>query len=93
MAVTGTRVIRMTETLDVYDSQLKRLRVKGVRLVTAAADSTAVLRLDSSLGEIIYSLTALAKTSDESQLCYLVDAGKIHLTLSGAGAEVFIYLE
>lgn len=94
MAVTKTdRIIRMTADDDVYSSGLKALQIKGVRLVTAAADSTAQLRKTNDSGDIILSLTALAKTADESVIPLQVDGGVIHLDLSGAGAEVFIYLE
>lgn len=93
MAVTGKKVLRMTASLDVFDSGLKKLKLKGCRLVTAAADSTAVVRSDDANGEVLYSLSALAKTSDDTAIETIVESGKLHLTLSGAGAEVFVYLE
>ena len=93
MAVTGRSIIKFTEDNDTFDSGQKRLKIKGVRLVTAAADSTAVVRELNSNGTVIYSLTALAKTSDESQICTIVDSGILHVDLSGASAEVFVYVE
>lgn len=94
MAVTLTdRIIRMTADNDLYSSGLQNLKIKGVRLVTAAADSTAQLRKGNASGDIILSMSALAKTVDESQIPLQVDGGTLHLDLSGAGAEVFVYLE
>jgi hypothetical protein len=87
-----SKVIRLTADNDTYNSGGVRLKIKGVRLVTAAADSTAQIRETDSNGGIAYSLTALAKTVDESNIC--VDmAGIIHADISGAGAEVFVYVE
>jgi len=93
MAVTGRSIIKFTEDNDTFDSGQKRLKIKGVRLVTALADSTASIRELNSSGTVIYSLTALAKTSDESQICTIVDSGILHVDLSGASAEVFVYVE
>lgn len=92
MAVTGSKIIRMTASLDVYASGNKKLCIKGIRLI-APADSTAVLRKDDANGEIVCSLTALAKTADESVIPIDVEGGKLHLTLTGTGAEVFVYLD
>ncbi|UOF79087.1 hypothetical protein [Caudoviricetes sp.] len=94
MAVTvGSKVVRFTADNDVHDFGGQKVKVKGVRLVTAAADSTAQIKLNNTNGDIIYSLTALAKTSDESNICTTLDATIIHVDLSGAGAEVFLYVE
>lgn len=92
MAVSGSKIIQMTASLDVYDSQQKKLLLKGARLY-AAVDSTAVLRKNDANGEVIYYLAGLAKTTDESQLDVQIEGGKVHLTLTGAGAEVYLYLE
>ena len=93
MAVTvGSKVIKMTATLDVFDSQQKRLIIRAVRLVSDTAKSTAKLRINDANGEIIYSLSALADASDEAVIDVPVDGGKIHLTLTGTAPEVFIYL-
>lgn len=95
MAVTGSggTIIRFTADNDIYESGQKRLKIKGVRLVTASADSTAQIREGNDTGSIVCSLTALAKTSDESVICFIVDSGKLHVDLAGTGAEVFVYLE
>lgn len=92
MAVSGSKIIRMTASLDLYDSGQKKLCVRGVRLV-APADGTAVLRKNDAAGEVVYSLSALAKTADESMIPADVEGGKLHLTLTGAACEVFVYLD
>jgi hypothetical protein len=94
MAVTiGSKVVRFTADNDTYDFGGQKVKIKGVRLVTVAADSTAAVRLTDANGPIIYSLTALAKTTDESNICTTLDASIVHVDLSGAAAEVFLYIE
>lgn len=96
MAVTKTdgRIIRMTADDDVYDSGLKVLQIKGCRLVAGSgADATAQLKKNNTNGEVVMSMAAAQKTSDDSAIPFVVEGGTIHLDLSGTGAEVFVYLE
>jgi hypothetical protein len=95
MAVTAIdgRIIRFTADDDVYVSGLQSLRVLGVRLSTVAADGTATLRKNDSNGAVIMQLAALAKTCDESCIPFDVEGGTLHVDLSGAAAEVIVYLE
>jgi hypothetical protein len=95
MAVTGkgTRVLRLTADDDQVDLGQKKVKIAGVRLVTVAADSTAQIREGSSTGSILYSLAVAAKGCDESNIPVTCDSGILWLDLSGAAAEVFVYLE
>lgn len=93
MAVSGKKVMRFTADGDVLDTGLKKIKVLGARLVTVAADSVAKIRADDGNGEILYSLTALAKTSDDTAVATLCESGKIYVSITGAAAEVFVYLE
>ena len=94
MAVSGKKVILFTADGDILDTQLKRLKLVGCRLVAgSAADATATLRVDSSSGEVIYALAAAQKTADDTAISSIVESGKIHVSLSGTGAQVLLYLE
>lgn len=93
MAVSGKKVLRFTATGDVLQTGFNKLKIKGARLVTAAADSVAVIRADDANGEILYSLTALAKTADDSSIPTICESGKLYVSITGAAAEVFVYLE
>jgi len=95
MAITRQgQVIRSTADNDQYDSGLKGLDIKGVRLVAGSgADATAQIRETDSNGGIVYSLAAVQKTADECVIEAKIDSGKFWVDISGAGAEVFVYLE
>lgn len=92
MAVTGKKVLRFTADADTYDSGLKSLEIAGVRLV-APADSVAKVYVDSIAGEVLYSLSALAKTADDSACPTHAEGGKLYISMTGVGAEVFVYLK
>lgn len=92
MAVTGKKVIRFTADADTFDSGLKGLEIVGARLV-APADSVAKVFMESNLGEILYSLSALAKTTDDSAIPTYAEGGKLVVSITGVGAEVFVYLK
>jgi hypothetical protein len=87
-------IIRVTADDDIVDFGTKvKVKIAGVRLVSAAADCTASIRVNSSTGDILMNLTALAKTSDECSIPFFCDSGKLHVDLAGTGAEVYIILE
>lgn len=93
MAVTGKKVLRFTADGDVFDTGLRKIKILGARLVTVAADSVAKIRADDAAGEILYSLASVAKDSDDSAISTICESGKLFVSLSGAAAEVFVYLE
>jgi len=94
MAVTGSRIIKMTANLDTFDSGQRRLKIAGIRLIAGSgANATAKLFELNSSGMTLYSLAAVQATADESQLPLMVDSGKLYLELTGAGAEVYVYTE
>lgn len=93
MAVSGKKVMRFTANGDLLDTGLKKIKILGARLVTIAADAVAKIQADDANGEVLYSLTALAKTSDDTAVGSICESGKLYVTITGAAAEVFVYLE
>lgn len=95
MAMTvKNNVIEMTADNDTYGAAgLGKLKVKGVRLVAAAATSTAQIKVGSTSGQIVCSLSCVANETDECAIPFTVDGGIIHADISGTGAIVYIYLE
>ncbi len=85
-------VIRFTADNDTYTSSGK-LKCKGARLVAAAATSTAQIKVTDTSGAVICSLACVANTTDECAIPFFIEGGIVHVDLSGAGAEVFLYLE
>lgn len=94
MAVSGSKVIRLTADNDTHTFAGGKTKLKGVRLVAGSgADATAQVRETDSNGAIVYSLAAVQKTADESNICTNIDSNVIHADISGTGAEVFVYVE
>jgi hypothetical protein len=93
---TGKKVLKfvIADNATVLDLGLKRLKLVGCRLVAgSAADATSKIQADDSNGETLYSLAAVQKTTDDSAIPTICESGKIYVTLAGAGAEVYLYLE
>jgi hypothetical protein len=86
-------VIRMTADNDTVTISKTGFRIAGVRLVAAAANSSAQLKATDTNGKILVGLICLANTVDEMCIPFRCDVETLHLDLSGAGAEVFVYLE
>lgn len=87
-------VVEMTADNDTYgNASMGKLKIKGVRLVAAAATSTAQIKVTNTSGQILCSLACVANTTDESVIPFTCDAGLIHADISGAGAIVYVYLE
>lgn len=84
-------VIHMTADGDTY-APGGRMKIRGVRLVSAAASGVATLRQTNVSGQALMKLEADANQNSESQINFTCE-GTLYLELSGAGAEVFVYLE
>jgi hypothetical protein len=94
MATEGKRVLRFTADADVLDTGLRKIKILGCRLVAGSgADATAKIRADNVSGEILYSLAAAQKTTDDTAIAVNCESGKLYCTLAGASAEVYVYLE
>lgn len=93
MSVTGKKVLRFTADGDVIDTGLRKIKILGARLVTVSADAVAKVRADDTNGEVLYSLAAAAKDADDSACATVCESGRLFVSLSGAAAEVFVYLE
>ena len=90
--MTGTRPFRVSATGTVFDgSNGIDYTLVGVRLVAGGAAATAVVRETDGSGAILFELSAVANTTDESRIPVLFKQ-KIHVTLSGAGATCAAYV-
>lgn len=91
-----SRPFKRTTTGDFIDSgdaagNKPVINVRAIRLVSAAADSTA--QVTDGNGTVLADLTCLAKTVDEVRIPMLA-SGKVTLAaISGAGASVAVYIE
>ncbi len=62
----------------------------GARLAAAAAAASAVIRETDGSGRILYKLTAVINGADECRIpVSFVD--RVHVTVTGAGAQVNIF--
>ncbi len=95
MAVTfKNNVVRMTADADSFGSAaMGRLKIQAVRLVTAGAAATASLKETDTNGAVLIKLAAPINYSDSSDIGFRCDTGVIFANLTGAGAELFVYLE
>lgn len=96
MAVTKTdRIIRMTADDDVYNSGLKALQIKGIRLIAgaAAACRAQVHKGIDATGPIVAALAAVTGSADEMVIPLQIDGGDLFLNLTESTGEVYVYLE
>jgi predicted hotdog family 3-hydroxylacyl-ACP dehydratase len=94
MAASGKKVLVFTADGDVLDTGLRKISILGARLVAGSgADATAKIRMDNSAGDVLYSMAAAQKTSDDTAIAVNSESGKLYISLTGAGAEVYVYLE
>ncbi len=85
-------VIQFTATGDTHDNAAK-LKICGIKLVGNAVDaSTVVIRDVDASGPILYSGKSAVSADLYEQIKILVDR-KIHVTLTGTGTVLYVYLE
>jgi hypothetical protein len=89
------RPFEVSATGDVFDSGDANTvqGLAGVRLVAAAANATAIVRETDGAGPVLVRLAALANDADDfTPQQKVAFKGKLHVTLTGAGAvcQVFI---
>lgn len=64
----------------------------GARLAAAAANATAVIRETNGSGRILAALAAAANTADEfAPPAPVAFAGQVHVTITGAGAQLNLF--
>jgi hypothetical protein len=64
----------------------------GARLVAAAATALAVIRETNGSGRILATLSAVANTSDDFEpQAPIAFTGNVHVTLTGAGAQLNLF--
>lgn len=92
MAVTVEgSVVRVTANLDTYDNQAK-LKIAGFKLVGGADASTAIVRDNDATGQILWQGKAGAAADLFEQINIRCDK-KIHVSLTGTGPVLYVYLE
>lgn len=95
MAVTVKgNIVRMTAANDVYGPTQPggKIKIQAVRLSGGSTNSQAILQNPADSKQVMI-LQCLANTSDECRACWRTDEQIKLTTLSGTGAEVYLYLE
>lgn len=87
------QVIRFTADNDTYDFGLRsKITILGARLVAAAATSSAQIKTTDTSGSILINMACVANTDTEHSIPIQIDVQVLHVDLSGAGAEVYLYV-
>lgn len=87
-------VVRLTADNDTFGQiGMGKIKIRGCRLIAGSDAATAQIKILNTDGVVLMSLKAAANAADESQICFTVDGGIVHVDMTGTSPEVFIYLE